>query len=43
MSSSWYEDGQEVGMVMNMAMISAIMAIDDLHDDENGSSLLSTR
>ena len=48
MSSSWYEDGQEVGMklVMNMAKISAIeffMAIDDLHDDGCRFSLSSER
>ena len=38
MSSSWYEDGQEVGMklVMMLARISGrqfFMATDDLYDD----------
>ena len=48
MSSSWYEDGQEVGMklVMIMAKISAtqfFMGIDDVDGDGYRFSLLSTR
>ena len=48
MSSSWYEDGQEVGMKlgMNMAKISGrkfSMTIDDLYDYGYRLFLLSAR
>ena len=48
MSSSWYEDGQEVGMklVMHIAKISGrqfFMTIDDLYDYGSRIFFLSAR